>query len=86
MHVMARRIPHLSRPVYEGLPWAYIMFGLAALIASYLLAARGALSLVVGVLGLAWVLGGVVVLLRRRDYRALRARYADPDSLGNDES
>jgi hypothetical protein len=41
---------------------------------------------VVGVLGLAWVLGGVVVLLRRRDYRALRARYADPDSLGNDES
>ncbi len=86
MHVMARHIPHLSRPVYEGLPWAYIMFGLAALIASYLLAARGALSLVVGVLGLACVLGGVVVLLRRRDYRALRARYADPDSLGNDES
>jgi hypothetical protein len=36
-------------------------------------------------LGLACVLGGVVVLLRRRDYRALRARYADPDSLGKDK-
>jgi len=24
-------------------------------------------------------------LLRRRDYRALRARYADPDSLGKDK-
>jgi nitrate reductase gamma subunit len=85
MRVMPRRSPHFSRPVYEGLPWFYIMLGLAALITSYLLAARGALSLVAGMLGLACVLGGVVVLLRRRDYRALRARYADPDSLGKDK-
>src|SRR5207248_1107203 len=46
---MARR--HFSRPVYEGLPWFYISFGIVALIASYLLAARGALSLTVGLLG-----------------------------------
>ena len=83
---MQRPSPHFSRPVYEGLPWVYIMFGLGALLASYLLAARGALSLLVGLLGLACVVGGFVLLLRRRDYRALRARYADPDSLsGNDE-
>jgi hypothetical protein len=62
------------------------MFGLGALIASYLLAARAALSLLVGVMGLGCVLGGFVLLLRRRDYRALRSQYADPDSLsGNDE-
>jgi len=82
---MQRPSPHFSRPVYEGLPWVYIMFGLGALIASYLLATRGALSLIVGVLGLACVVGGFVLLLRRRDYRALRSRYANPDWLGGDE-
>jgi len=83
---MPRPSPHLSRPVYEGLPWIYIISGLAALIASYLLAARGLLSLLVGMLGLACVVGGFVLLLRRRDYRALRSEYADPDSLsGSDE-
>ena len=83
---MQRPSPHFSRPVYEGLPWVYIIFGLGALVASYLLAARGVLSLLVGVLGLLCVVGGFVLLLRRRDYRALRAQYADPDSLsGNDK-
>ena len=82
---MQRPSPHLSRPLYEGLPWIYIMFGSGALIASYALAARGALSLVIGVLGLVCVLGGCVLLLRRRDYRQLRSQYADPDSLGGDD-
>jgi hypothetical protein len=83
---MLRRGPHFSRPVYEGLPWVYIICGVAALIASYLLAARGALSLGVGLLGLLGVVAGIVVLLRRRDYRELRSQYADPDSLtGNEE-
>ena len=83
---MQRPSPHLSRPLYEGLPWIYIIFGLAALITSYLVSARGALSLLAGALGLACVVGGFVVLLRRRDYRALRSQYADPESLsGHDE-
>ena len=79
---MWRAHPHLSRPLYEGLPWIYIMSGLGALLASYLLAAHGALSLLVGMLGLVCVVGGFVLLLRRRDYRALRSKYAGPDSLG----
>jgi len=84
---MQRPSPHLSRPLYEGLPWIYIISGLGALLASYLLASRGVLSLFVGVLGLVCVVGGFVLLLRRRDYRALRAEYADPDSLsGKDET
>jgi len=61
------------------------MCGLLALLGSYLLAARGLLSLAVGVAGLLSLLGGIVVLLRRRDYRALRARYADPDFLGGSD-
>jgi uncharacterized iron-regulated membrane protein len=79
---MQRHSPHFSRPVYEGLPWVYITCGLLALLGSYLLAARALLSLAVGLAGLLSLLSGIVVLLRRRDYRALRARYADPDSLG----
>ena len=82
---MPRSSPHFSRPVYEGLPWIYIISGLGALIASYLLAARAVLSLLIGMLGLACVIGGFVLLLRRRDYRALRSQYADPDSLSSDD-
>jgi len=78
---MPRRTVHFSRPVYEGLPWVYIIFGLGALITSYLLAARGVLSFAAGLLGLFSVVGGFVLLLRRRDYRALRSQYGDPDSL-----
>ena len=77
--------PHFSRPVYEGLPWVYIICGVAALVASYLLAARGALSLVAGLIGLLGLMAGVVVLLRRRDYRALRSQYANPDSLNRSD-
>ncbi len=79
-------MPQFSRPIYEGLPWFYIICGLAVLGGSYLLTGYGWLSLLVGILGLLLLLGGVVVLLRRRDYRELRAQYGDPDSLsGRDE-
>ena len=82
---MERPSLHFSRPVYEGLPWLYIIFGLSALIASYLLATRGTLSLLVGALGVVCVVGGFALLLRRRDYRELRSHYADPDSLSADD-
>jgi ABC-type microcin C transport system permease subunit YejE len=69
-----------SRPVYEGLPWFYVICGIAALVGSYLLPS-GVLSVVAGVVGLVGVVGGVVIVLRRRDYRALRSEYVDPDAL-----
>jgi hypothetical protein len=73
----------LSRPLYEGLPWAYMACGVAALIGSYLLSSR-LLSLLLGLLGLAGLLGGAVIALRRRDYRQLRANYSDPAQLTGD--
>ncbi|HEY0767796.1 MAG TPA: hypothetical protein VGD47_07540 [Steroidobacteraceae bacterium] len=82
---MTRRSPHFSRPVYEGLPWFYITCGVAALVTSYQLASRGVLSLLVGLLGLLILLGGIVVLLRRRDYRDMRSQYANPDSLSRED-
>ena len=70
----------LSRPVYEGLPWFYLACGVAALAGSYFLPWR-VLSLLAGVVGLVGLLGGSVILLRRRDYRELRSQYGNPDSL-----
>jgi hypothetical protein len=81
---MERR--HLSRPVYEGLPWFYMAFGLGALAVSYLLAAHGALSHAIGLSGLAALVYGIVVFLRRRGYRALSREYGNPDSLNDNDS
>ncbi len=78
-------MPQFSRPVYAGLPWLYITGGLAILVGSYLVAAHGVISLLAGILGLLCLLGGVVVLLRRRDYRELRSQYPENLKTRNDE-
>lgn len=69
----------LSRPVYEGLPWLYIAAGIVALGVSYLIGDSHSLGLMAGLGGLAALLGGVVVLLRRRDYRDMRSQYGQPE-------
>ena len=67
--------------MYEGLPWLYIAAGLAGLGGSYLIGDTHAAGLLIGLAGLCALLGGVVVLLRRRDYRDLRSQYGQPDLL-----
>ncbi len=70
----------LSRPVYEGLPWLYLLGGLLGLIASYWQTSP-LWSVALGLPGLLAVMAGAVVLLRRRAYRRLRAQYDAPDGL-----
>jgi hypothetical protein len=69
---MTARSLRFSRPIYEALPWIYVACGLAALAASYFTASRF-LSLLLGLPGIAAVLGGLVVALRRRDFRQMKA-------------
>ena len=73
----------LSRPLYEGLPWIYVAGGVLALVGSYFCPIRG-LSVAIDCVGLLAILGGVVVLLRRRDYRAMQAEYGRADSTLRD--
>jgi hypothetical protein len=70
----------LSRPVYESLPWAYLLGGMALLLGSYFQTSEG-WSVLLGLPGLLALLAGVVVLLRRRGYRRLRAQYDAPHAL-----
>ncbi len=64
----------LSRPLYELLPYLYILAGLLGFLGAWLLAGKiwSDISLVIGIAGL---LAGLVILLKRRDYRTNRARY-----------
>lgn len=65
----------LSKPFYEALPFAYIAVGLACLIASVWLE-TGRWPLVSAMLGLAALIGGLVIWLKRRGYRSSRSRAA----------
>jgi membrane-bound ClpP family serine protease len=65
--------------MYEGLPWLYIGAGVIAIGASYLIGDSHVVGLLVGLAGLVALLAGVVVLLRRRDFRQMRSQYGQPD-------
>lgn len=71
----------LSRPLYESLPWLYVLGGILALAASYRHQDNGLLSVLVAIFGVFTLLGGIVVLLRRRDFRASSSEYAERESL-----
>lgn len=64
----------LPKPLYESLPFIYAVAGGAALAASWYIA-TGWLAWLVFLAGIAGVLGGLVVWLRRRDYRSMQERY-----------
>lgn len=64
----------IARPIYELLPYIYMLLGLALLGAAWLLPA-GRLPSVFMVAGSLGVTAGLVLWLRRRDYRARQAQY-----------
>ena len=71
---MENRVVRLSKPLYEALPYLYIAAGIGGATGSYFVA-RHPWSDILLVLAVFCVLGGLVVLLKRRDYRAKRGEY-----------
>jgi len=69
----------ISRPVYELLPYLYMLLGAVLLAAAWLVHARvwPSIFLAIGALSL---MGGLVLWLRRKDYRTKQAEY-DSHSL-----
>lgn len=58
----------LSKPIYELLPYGYLVAGLAALIASMYLS-YWYWPMICLALGFGLVIAGLMVLLKRRDFR-----------------
>lgn len=70
----------VPRPLYEALPYVYVAAGAAALGAAFLVdRAPHGLLMLLGGLG---ITVGLVLWMRRRDFRASRAEY---DSRSLDE-
>jgi hypothetical protein len=64
----------LSRPVYESLPYVYMLAGIGALAMSFLWRTKG-WSELLAASGLIALVAGLVLVLRRRDYRIQKRRY-----------
>jgi hypothetical protein len=79
----------MRRPLYESLPALYAALGVGALIWGYALQAEARwLSALLSCAGLLALLAGLVIWLRRRDYRRLREEYRVrglEDELGGDD-
>ncbi|MEX0735563.1 MAG: hypothetical protein WD944_00750 [Steroidobacteraceae bacterium] len=64
----------VARPLYEALPYAYIIVGIAAVGAAYVWRVAE-WSGVMALFGMVAIVGGLVLALRRRDYRIQKRHY-----------
>jgi hypothetical protein len=63
----------ISKTCYESLPYGYMVVGFVALVASLYLR-QWYWAEIFTVLGIACLTGGLVIWLKRRDYRRSRSR------------
>ena len=71
---MGIRAVHLAKPVYESMPYGYAIAGVVLMLLSYF-DGRGFWSNLTAIVGLLAVIGGVVIFLKRRDYRLNHCHY-----------
>jgi hypothetical protein len=78
---------HLPKPVYESLPWLYVLGGAVLIAVSHQLHS-GLLSVLLLIVGTLGLVGGAAVWLRRRDFRTTHAEYGlqdEPSGVDVDE-
>ncbi|MGQ0429556.1 MAG: hypothetical protein ACT4UQ_06465 [Gammaproteobacteria bacterium] len=64
----------IGRSLYESLPWAYMIIGAAAIAVSFMWR-EPAWSEALALCGLVTIVSGLVLALRRRDYRIQKRHY-----------
>jgi Flp pilus assembly protein TadB len=66
----------LARPVYEFLPYLYMLVGVGLLVAAWFIeiSTLPSVLLLIGVLS---IMAGLVLWLRRRDYRTRQSEYTN---------
>ena len=74
----------LSRSIYESLPYIYMLVGVGAFVLSFLWRADDWSDLM-AVFGLIFLVTGLVLALRRRDYRIQKRRYGAQFGDDNDD-
>ncbi|MDH5310439.1 MAG: hypothetical protein OEY08_10790 [Gammaproteobacteria bacterium] len=67
----------VSKPIYESLPYFYLLAGLISLVASMYLN-HWYWPTICSLVGLGCLVGGLVVFLKRRDHRTRERRF-QPD-------
>lgn len=65
---------YLARPIYELMPYLYMIVG-AALLAGSWFVRTSPWPVVMVIVGMAALIGGLMVWLRRRDYRDTQSEY-----------
>jgi Flp pilus assembly protein TadB len=63
----------LAKPIYELLPYAYVAIGAASIVAAAYIQSWYWPQICTTV-GVAGIVGGLALLLKRRDYRSSRSR------------
>jgi hypothetical protein len=66
----------IARPIYELLPYLYMLVGIVLLGVAWVLD-MGTLPGVLMIVGSLSLLGGLVLWLRRKDYRTRQAEYTN---------
>ena len=64
----------LARPIYEFLPYLYMLVGVALLAAAWFIE-MSTLPSVFMLIGVLSIMAGLVLWLRRRDYRTRQSEY-----------
>lgn len=63
----------LPKPLYESIPFHYLILGAAAIVAAFYVES-GYWPEILAVAGIAFLVLGVMLLLRRKGYRSSRSR------------
>lgn len=70
----------VTKPIYESMPFIYMAIGVAGAVAAFFVD-EGRWQAITLAAGMVFLIGGLVLWLKRRDYRSSRSRTAFDKTL-----